>query len=321
MTMPPRPQFPFSRGRALAALVAVGLALGGAGCEIGRAPAKDSDSASVAAPPNVAPARSETVALATGPSLDASASALPPNLAAPAPIAAPPARDVRMPSEWRADYRWSGSQRVAHAKSAKGAVVKELFDQAGVAFPPKDVLFRAYKKEREFEVWAGDGTSELKLIATWGICAASGELGPKRAEGDLQVPEGFYQVGYYHPESAYYLSAQVNYPNASDKKRGGPTPGGDILIHGACASIGCISMTDERIEEIYLIGWAAFTGGHKTHVHVFPARDFDALLADPKYEQHRAFWREIRVGHDAFEKTHRLPTITIDADGRYVVAE
>jgi murein L,D-transpeptidase YafK len=253
-----------------------------------------------------------------------------PSDAAPSPSATPiqsaaltvepaPARDVRMPTEWLADLRWSGSERVAHAKVAKEATVRELFDRAGVAYPPKDVLFRAFKDVAELEVWAGDGSGPLALVATYGICAASGELGPKRREGDLQVPEGFYQIGYYHPTSAYYLAAQINYPNASDRRRGGPNPGGDILMHGRCASIGCISMTDERIEEIYLVGWAAFREGRPTHFHIFPSRDFDALLADPKWSMHHDFWREIRVGFDAFEADKRLPDVRIDAEGRYVL--
>jgi murein L,D-transpeptidase YafK len=224
-----------------------------------------------------------------------------------------------MPTEWLADLRWSGAERVAHAKTAKEATVRALFERAGVSYPPKDVLFRAFKDVAELEVWAGDGTAPLALVATYGICAASGELGPKRREGDLQVPEGFYRIGYYHPTSAYYLAAQINYPNASDRRRGGPNPGGDILMHGRCASIGCISMTDERIEEIYLVGWAAFLQGAPTHVHIFPSRDFDALLRDPKWAAHHEFWREIRVGFDAFEKDKRLPDVRIDAEGRYVV--
>lgn len=229
------------------------------------------------------------------------------------------AREVRAPTEWLADLSWNGTQRVAHAKSNKGAVVQKLFDEAGVTMPPHELLFRIFKKEAEFEVWAGDKGKPLKLIATYGICAASGELGPKRREGDLQVPEGYYKVGYYHPMSSYYLSAQVNYPNASDKVRGGPSPGSDILIHGRCASIGCVSMTDERVEEIYLMGWAAFMNGRPTNIHLFPARDFGPLYADPKYAAHHDFWREIEPGKLAFERTKLIPEVTIQKDGHYVI--
>jgi murein L,D-transpeptidase YafK len=255
---------------------------------------------------------------------------------APAPPAAPPSvqsalamlsgepaaapRDVRAPTPWLADLSWSGTQRVAHAKAARQETVNALFEKAGASWPPKDVLYRVFKQEREFEVWAGDGVSELKLIGTYGICAASGDLGPKRKEGDYQVPEGFYKVGYFFPTSSYYLAAQVNYPNQSDKIRGNKTaPGSDILIHGRCASIGCISMTDERVEEIYLVGWAAFMEGKPTLIHSFPSRDIDKLRRDPKHAQHHDFWAEIEPGMKAFDESHRIPSVRIEPDGRYVV--
>jgi murein L,D-transpeptidase YafK len=225
--------------------------------------------------------------------------------------------DLRMPTEWSGDLARSGPERVAHAKAARKETVLELFEQAGVTFPAKDVLFRVFKAERQLELWAGDGEHELSRIASYGICAASGDLGPKRNEGDRQVPEGFYEVSYYHPTSAYYLAAVINYPNASDKVRGGRKPGSDILIHGHCASIGCIAMTDERIEEIYLVGWSAFMLGQKTHVHIFPSRDFDGLLNDPRHEANHAFWRELRPGFEAFESTRRIPRIKVAKDGRY----
>lgn len=250
------------------------------------------------------------------PAPSASASS-PMGLLGPPPAA--PAHDVRMPTDWRADYRWNGNERVAHAKQSKGSEVQSLFDAAGVSFPPHDVLFRIFKKEGEFEVWAGDADQPMKLVATYGICAASGVLGPKRREGDLQVPEGYYKVGYYHPMSSYYLSAQVDYPNASDKVRGGPALGGDILIHGSCASIGCISMTDERIEEIYLVGWSAFLAGRPTNIHIFPARDIDALLKDPSLDKNHDFWREIEPGLKDFDASHRVPEVRIEKDGRYVI--
>jgi len=239
--------------------------------------------------------------------------------APPAPPAAP-VRDVRPPTEWRGDRRTGGEARIAHARNTKGALVKQLFEDAGVAFPADRVLFRVFKEEAELEVWAGGRDSDLALVATYGICAASGGPGPKRREGDLQVPEGFYKIGYYDPTSAFHLAMLVDYPNASDKIRGGPQPGGDILIHGSCASIGCMAMSDERIDEIFFVGWSAFMKGRPVDVHIFPARDLDALLADQKYAEHHAFWREIKVGHDAFEKARRIPVVTIASDGRYEVA-
>ncbi|MFO0555596.1 MAG: L,D-transpeptidase family protein [Polyangiaceae bacterium] len=227
--------------------------------------------------------------------------------------------DVRMPTDWEADLSWGGTARVKHAIETKQAVVEQLFAKAGVPFPAVDLLFRIFKLERQFEVWAGDGKSEMKLIGTWGICAASGQLGPKRNEGDYQVPEGFYKVGYYYPSSSYYLAAEVDYPNASDKVRGGPKPGGEIMIHGNCVSVGCVAMTDERIEEIYVIGWSTGQKGRPTYIHIFPSRDLESLLSNAEYADMHEFWRELRPGFDVFEQTHRLPTISTEKDGRYVI--
>jgi hypothetical protein len=256
---------------------------------------------------------SSSVLLAVAPARTAARAASPP----------PPDESaaVRAPTAWQAEMSWSPGQRLAHATRAKKPEVLRLFAAAGVAFPPKDLLFRVYKQEKELEVWAGDGASALHRVATYGICAASGELGPKRAEGDLQVPEGFYRFGYFAPGSAFYLAALIDYPNLSDRIRGAATPGGQILMHGKCASIGCVSMTDERMEELYLMAYGAWRdGGHRTDVHIFPARDLDALLEDEEHAAHHDFWREIGAGHDAFEATRRIPKVTIEKDGRYVVA-
>lgn len=228
---------------------------------------------------------------------------------------------VRAPTDWHADRSWSGPARVNHAKNARQETVKGLFAAAGVSFPAKELMFRVFKKEAQLEVWAGGGKGPMARIATYGICAASGELGPKRAEGDMQVPEGFYTLSYFHPESAYYLAALVDYPNASDKIRGNrTTPGGQIMMHGSCASIGCISMTDERMEELYLMAWSTWRdAGARTNVHIFPGRDLDGLIADDDHAEHRSFWRELAAGKSAFERTGHVPRIQIEPDGRYVV--
>ena len=85
------------------------------------------------------------------------------------------------------------------------------------------------------------------------MCRWSGQLGPKVTEGDRQVPEGFYTItpGSMNPNSHYYLSFNVGYPNAYDRANG--HGGGSIMVHGICSSAGCFSMTDKQIEEIYAL--------------------------------------------------------------------
>ena len=56
------------------------------------------------------------------------------------------------------------------------------------------------------------------------MCRWSGQLGPKLREGDHQVPEGFYAIapGQMNPNSHYYLSFNVGYPNAYDRASDAP---------------------------------------------------------------------------------------------------
>lgn len=83
------------------------------------------------------------------------------------------------------------------------------------------------------------------------MCMQSGTLGPKRMEGDYQMPEGFYYINEFKPYSNFHLALGINYPNASDKVLSDARrPGGDIYIHGGCVSTGCIAISDQPIEEL-----------------------------------------------------------------------
>ncbi|MEJ7677428.1 MAG: L,D-transpeptidase family protein [Segetibacter sp.] len=81
-----------------------------------------------------------------------------------------------------------------------------------------------------------------------------GAIGPKRLQGDYQVPEGFYYINEFNPKSTYHLSLGINYPNASDRVLSDSIkPGGDIYIHGNCVTIGCIPLQNDQIEELYIL--------------------------------------------------------------------
>ncbi len=87
--------------------------------------------------------------------------------------------------------------------------------------------------------------------------------GRRRSEGDRQAPEGFYTVtpAQMNPNSSYYLSFNIGYPNAYDRSLG--RTGSNLMVHGACSSAGCYSMTDENAGEIFALARDAFRGGQR----------------------------------------------------------
>jgi murein L,D-transpeptidase YafK len=224
--------------------------------------------------------------------------------------------DLRVPTPYAADRRLGSAARIALSAKRLPAV-KELYATAGVKWPPSDLLLRIYKAEGQLEAWAGNGGA-LRRVATYGICYASGGLGPKRREGDLQVPEGFYTLDLYNPASDYHLAMRVSYPNRSDRILGDPKhPGSAIMIHGDCVSIGCVAMSDERIEEIWQMATAVRDQGKTVQVHMLPARDLDALIASGKSPEYAAFWRNLAEGDAIFRREARAPVVSVAPDGRY----
>ncbi|HSK18243.1 MAG TPA: L,D-transpeptidase family protein, partial [Longimicrobiales bacterium] len=148
--------------------------------------------------------------------------------------------------------------------------------------------------------------------------------GPKRHQGDAQVPEGFYNIDLFNPNSSYHLSMRVDYPNARDRAANPDgNLGGDIYIHGDCVSEGCLAMTDEGIEELYWIGIEAHAMGQtRIPVHIFPARLDNAEMRRMKdvfadHPELLRFWRTLQPGYEYFEKHHRLPQVLVDAGGTY----
>ena len=220
-------------------------------------------------------------------------------------------------------------RKVRAAFHDKDAAVRAAFAAAGVPFPNASLYFRVFKSEKIVELWAPPTAgAPYKLIKSWPICALSGKLGPKRVQGDLQVPEGFYTLDQFNPESNYLLSMRVSYPNKSDRILGDlADPGGLIYIHGNCVTIGCLPMTDGGIQEIYLAALEAHAAGQKViPIHIFPAK-LDAAGLDglrrayASYPALLAFWDNLHPGYESFEKTHHPPRVTIAPDGRYIYSE
>jgi hypothetical protein len=136
------------------------------------------------------------------------------------------------------------------------------FHDAGLAYPPAQVVLAAFKHERRLDVLAADPGGPLRFIRSFPILAASGELGPKLREGDRQVPEGIYRITELNPNSRFHVSLRVGYPNEFDLARAAidarSEPGTDIMIHGSRVSAGCLAMGDEAAEDLFTL--AADTG-------------------------------------------------------------
>jgi murein L,D-transpeptidase YafK len=180
------------------------------------------------------------------------------------------------------------------------------------------ILIRSFKEESELEVWKQDRTGRYALLKTYPICRWSGELGPKFKEGDRQAPEGFYHIspGQMNPNSQYYLSFDLGYPNAYDRAHG--RTGANLMVHGDCSSRGCYSMTDEQISEIYALGRDSFFGGQKSfQVQAYPFRMTPKNMAKHRNNPHIAFWKMLKRGNDHFEVTHLEPKVDV-CEKRYV---
>jgi murein L,D-transpeptidase YafK len=174
------------------------------------------------------------------------------------------------------------------------------------------IMMRIFKEESVLEVWKAQGTGRYQKIAEYEICKWSGNLGPKHAEGDRQAPEGFYTVAPHqmNPNSSYYLSFNLGYPNAYDRSHG--RTGSNLMVHGACSSAGCYSMTDGQVLEIYAFAREAFRGGQQAfQVQALPFRMTAENMARHRDNENYEFWKMLKVGYDHFELTRTPPKVDV----------
>ncbi|CAH1664464.1 conserved hypothetical protein [Hyphomicrobiales bacterium] len=180
------------------------------------------------------------------------------------------------------------------------------------------ILIRSYKKESELEVWKRKPDGQYALLKTYPMCRWSGQLGPKVREGDRMAPEGFYAIApqQMNPNSSYYVSFNMGYPNAYDRSHG--RTGAHLMVHGACSSAGCYSMTDDQIGEIYaLVREAQNAGQRAVQMQALPFRMTPQNLAKHRLDPNIAFWKNLKEGTDYFDVTRDEPTVSV-AGGRYV---
>ena len=89
---------------------------------------------------------------------------------------------------------------------------------------------RVYKTKHRMEM-----LFEGKITKVYSVMLGRGGMGPKEKQGDKKVPEGKYYLDYKNPNSNFYKSIHVSYPNRDDIDRAaqlGLNPGGDIFVHG-----------------------------------------------------------------------------------------
>lgn len=128
---------------------------------------------------------------------------------------------------------------------------------------------RVYKSKRTLELVSHD-----QIIRTYPMRLGFDPLGHKKQEGDGKTPEGRYSLDWRNPNSAFYKSFHISYPNEQDKaqaKARGVSPGGDVMIHGSTTSkinnlpemmnylpqkdwtFGCIAIRNVDIDELWTL--------------------------------------------------------------------
>jgi len=215
--------------------------------------------------------------------------------------------------------------RVRDAYCEKWEQVKRMLSGVEIAPGSMELYLVAFKQEKQLEVWAKNkGDEQFSLLTSYEICRTSGKPGPKRKQGDLQIPEGFYHINAWNPWSNFHLSMCINYPNQSDRVLGVQGKlGGNICIHGSCVTIGCIPLTDEVIKELYILFVESKNMGQtRIPVTIFPARlnrdNYSQLVQEYLEDEDRLnLWKELKTAYELFIADRNLPEITFLPDGRH----
>ena len=224
------------------------------------------------------------------------------------------------------DYQKSFG-KVADVFRRKEDTLRRQFEAKGLQWPAKYVYIRSFKYDSQLELWVKNSIREpFKLFKSYKVCAMAGSLGPKRIAGDYQVPEGFYYINEFNPNSLYHLSLGLNYPNASDKLLSDSSlPGGNIYIHGSCVTEGCIPITNDQIEELYIItSYARAQGQDFIPVHIFPIKFSNPRSTEylnrfmNAYMEYKPLVENLKSAYYYFEKNKQIPVVMISTRGNYI---
>ncbi|WP_439153705.1 L,D-transpeptidase family protein [Yoonia sp.] len=122
---------------------------------------------------------------------------------------------------------------------------------------PSVTRVQVFKEQRLMQLIGG-----RSLLRAYQFELGFAPTGHKLQEGDGRTPEGAYRIDRRNPNSQYYLSLGISYPNANDiaaARARGVSPGGDIFIHGTPQIVfgkrdwtwGCIAVQNQEMDEIY----------------------------------------------------------------------
>lgn len=217
--------------------------------------------------------------------------------------------------------------RVREAYQETESNIVELLSEKDLQIDKLQIYIRAFKNDKKIELWGKNINDEkYQLIKTYKICRLSGSVGPKRKQGDLQVPEGFYHINIFNPYSKFHLSLGINYPNKSDRILGvKDNLGGDIFIHGSCVTIGCLPITDKWIKEMYVFCVEAKNNGQENiPVTIFPSELLDLKYAElsKKYASENDIvnlWNSLKKAFDLFNTNKTLPEIVFHDTGKHTI--
>jgi murein L,D-transpeptidase YafK len=210
--------------------------------------------------------------------------------------------------------------RVNIAFQEKEDLLKNEFSKKGLHFPPNKIILVSYKAEGELQVWVKEGLG-YQLFKVYDVCRKSGDFGPKRKQGDRQVPEGIYKINVFNPNSNYHLSLGVSYPNRSDRILSNALDlGGDIYIHGGCVTVGCLPMTDELMQEVYILSLLAKNNSQlDIPIYLFPFK-FNKLseyIFYKEYPQNVTFWNNLKQEYYYFKENNNIRNYSVDSEGNY----
>jgi len=216
--------------------------------------------------------------------------------------------------------------RVQEAFQQKDNLVRTMLSEKKIDFENFKMYLRYFKQDSLLEVWGKNPLDDqYQLVTNYKASNSSGAMGPKRIQGDRQIPEGFYTIDKFNPKSNFHLSMRVSYPNDRDRMLAqGKDPGGDIYIHGGSSTMGCIPVTDDKIKELFWMIAKSYNQGHDIPVHIypFPLNDEHINLLYPMFAENpelTTFWEMLRPGYEFFEKYKVPPHVSVEPNGAYKI--